>query len=109
GRDPLAIVAHDYWGRPHAVRWVAADPLTGLTLLRVAARAVRPIRAAADGPKLGSPVFVVGNPFGMGHSVHPGHVAGLDRVIELHRRQLGGLIQIQVALYPGDSGAAVGP
>ena len=43
----------------------------------------------------------------MGHSVSRGHVAGLDRALELGDRQLGGLIQIQAPLYPGDSGAAV--
>ena len=107
GRDPLPILARDYLGRPHVAKWMAADPLTGLTLLRVAPRAVRPIRPATDGPKLGSQVFVVGNAFGMGHSVNRGHVAGLERVLEQGRRQLGGLIQIQVPLYPGDSGAAV--
>ena len=100
-------MARDYLGRRHAARWVAADPHTGLTLLRVAPRSVRPIRAAADGPKLGSQVCVLGNPYGMGHSVNRGHIAGLDRVLELGTRQLGGLIQVQAPLYPGDSGAAV--
>ena len=106
-RAPAPIVAHDYLGRPHAARWLAADPHTGLTLLLVAPRILRPMRAAADGPKLGSQVFVVGNPFGMGHSVSPGHVAGLDRTLELGERQLGGLILVQAPLYPGDSGASV--
>ena len=101
------IVAHDFSGRRHSVHWVAADPETGLTLLRVAPRAVRPIRSASGSPNLGSQVFVVGNPFGMGHSVSRGHVAGLDRALELGTRQLGGLIQVQAPLYPGDSGAAV--
>lgn len=107
GRRPLPIVARDFLGRGHTARWVASDPLTGLTLLRVAPRAVRPVRPAAEGPKLVSQVFVVGNPFGLGHTVNRGHVAGLDRVLELGRQPLGGLIQVQVPLYPGDSGAAV--
>jgi serine protease Do len=107
GRKPATIVARDFSGRRHAVHWVAADPETGLTLLRLAPRAVRPIRMAADEPNLGSQVFVVGNPFGMGHSVSRGHVAGLDRTLELGARQLGGLLQVQAPLYPGDSGAAV--
>ncbi|HZW31069.1 MAG TPA: trypsin-like peptidase domain-containing protein, partial [Isosphaeraceae bacterium] len=106
-RDLAPIVARDASGRRHAARWVAADPLTGLTLLRVSARAVRPIRTAAYEPSLGSQVFVVGNPYGMGHSVSRGLVAGLDRAMELGSGQLGGLIQIQAPLYPGDSGAAV--
>jgi serine protease Do len=101
------IVARDFEGRCHSVIWVAADPETGLTLLRLSPRTVRPIRAATDGPNLGSQVFVVGNPFGMGHSVSRGHVAALERALELGSRQLGGLIQIQAPLYPGDSGGAV--
>ena len=101
------IVARDFEGRRHRAHWVAADPETGLTLLRLPSRTVRPIRAATDGPNLGSLVFVVGNPFGMGHSVSRGHVAALERALELGSRQLGGLIQIQAPLYPGDSGGAV--
>jgi S1-C subfamily serine protease len=107
GKNLAPIVARDFLGRRHVAQWVAADPDTGLTLLRVSPRAVRPIRSAADGPKLGSQVFVVGSPFGMGHSVSRGHVAGLDRALELGTGQLGGLIQVQAPLYPGDSGAAV--
>jgi serine protease Do len=106
GNSPR-IVALDCSGRRHAAHWVAADPETGLTLLRLPPRAVRPIRSASVAPNLGSQVFVVGNPFGMGHSVSRGHVAGLDRSQELGTRQLGGLIQVQAPLYPGDSGAAV--
>ncbi len=68
---------------------------------------MRPIQSAAHGPKLGCQVFVVGSPFGMGHSVSRGHVAGLDRALELGTGQLGGLIQVQAPLFPGDSGAAV--
>ncbi len=106
-KDLASIVARDFQGKRHRAQWVAADPETGLTLLRVSASAVRPIRSVVDGPKLGSQVFVVGSPFGMGHSVSRGHVAGLDRAVELNTRQLGGLIQVQAPLYPGDSGAAV--
>ena len=101
------ILARDFSGRCHSVHWVAADPETGLTLLRLPPRAVRPIRTASGSTNLGSQVFVVGNPFGMGHSVSRGHVAGLDRALELGSRELGGLIQLHAPLYPGDSGAAV--
>lgn len=107
GGVPAPIVARDHLGRAHVVQWLAADPYTGLTLLRISPRAVRPIHAAADRPKLGSQVFIVGSPFGMGHSASRGHVAGLDRALKLGERRLGGLIQIQAPLYPGDSGAAV--
>ncbi len=101
------ILARDYLGRRHVAQWIAGDPETGLTLLRVAPRVVRPIRVASDGPNLGGQIFVLGNPFGMGQSVSRGHIAGLDWAMELADRELGGMIQIQAPLYPGDSGAAV--
>ena len=107
GGDMVPIVACDFSGRRHVAHWVAADPETGLTLLRLSSRAVPPIRMAVEGPNLGGQVFVVGNPFGMGHSVNRGHVAGLDRALEVGTNQLRGLIQIQASLYPGDSGAVV--
>ncbi len=102
-----AIVAHDASGKRHRVQWVASDPETGLTLLQIAPRAVRPIQIATEEPGLGNQVFIVGNPFGLGHSVSRGHIAGLDRALKLGSRQLGGLIQVQAPLYPGDSGAVV--
>ena len=105
--NQVPIVARDLSGRRHVARWVAADSETGLTLLRISSRAVPPIRMAVEGPNLGAQVFVVGNPFGMGHSVNRGHVAGLDRALEVGTNQLRGLIQIQASLYPGDSGAVV--
>ncbi len=73
------IVAHDASGKRYLAHWVAADIETGLTLLQIAPRAVRPIQIAAEEPILGNQVFVVGNPFGLGHSVSRGHIAGLDR------------------------------
>ena len=101
------IVARDASGERHSALWIAADPETGLTLLRIAPRVVKPIQLATDSPSLGGQVFVVGNPLGLGHSVSRGHIAGLDRALKLGPRQLGGLIQIQAPLYPGDSGAVV--
>ena len=86
-------------------RWVAADAETGLTLLRIEPKVAEPVRPASRSPRLGSQVLVIGNPFGLGHSVSRGQVAGLDRRLELGPRPLGGLIQIDAALHPGDSGA----
>ena len=109
-RPPTAapIVARDASGRRLPVHWVAEDPETGLTLLRLlGSRATRPSRAAPRPPRLGSQVLVIGNPFGLGHSVSRGYVAGLDRRLELGARPLGGLIQVDASLHPGDSGALV--
>jgi S1-C subfamily serine protease len=103
----LPIIARDHRGHQYAAHWLAADSATGLTLLQLPPGVVRPICVAAESPNLGSQVFVVGNPFGMGHSVGWGHIASLDRAVELGDQSLGGLIQIEAAVYPGDSGAAV--
>ncbi|MBV8266960.1 MAG: trypsin-like peptidase domain-containing protein, partial [Planctomycetaceae bacterium] len=101
------IVARDASGRRHRARWVAADAETGLTLLRVDPKVAEPVRPASRSPRLGSQVLIVGNPYGLGHSVSRGQVAGLDRRLEIGPRPLGGLIQIDAALHPGDSGASV--
>ena len=63
--EPL-IVARDALGRRYVASWLAMDPETGLTLLRIAPQAVRPIQIADSQPRLGSQVFVVGNPLGLG-------------------------------------------
>jgi len=107
GGGPSPIVARDAFGRRHLARWIAADPDTGLTLLQIPAGVLRSIRVAEEGPALGSQVFVVGNPFGLGHSVSRGLISGLGRSLKLRDLRLDGLIQVQTPLFPGDSGAAV--
>ncbi len=108
GRARDSIVARDSAGHEHPARWVAADPETGLTLLRVEAddiRPIRPIRPTARAALLGAVVFLIGHPYDLGQSVSLGNVAGLNRRVKYGPRPLGGLIQVQVALHPGDSGA----
>jgi S1-C subfamily serine protease len=124
GRDVLSVrvapppsgapvVARDAEGRKLAARWVADDPDTGLTLLHVDDNPPRPrppvppLPLPAGPPPLGSLVLVIGNPFGLGQSVTRGSVSGLDRRLDLGARPLGGLIKIDAAFHPGDSGALV--
>ncbi len=101
------IVARIASGRLLHARWIAGDPETGLTLLKITPGSVRPATVSPRGAKLGMPVLVIGNPFGLAHSVARGFVAGLNRRLVLGPRQLGGLIQVDAALHPGDSGALV--
>ena len=105
GRDRESIVARDSAGHRHPARWMAADEETGLTLLRVEADDIRPIRPTARAAILGAAIFLIGNPYRLGPSVSRGNIAGLDRRMEYGPRPLGGLIQLQVALHKGDSGA----
>ncbi|WP_406698491.1 trypsin-like peptidase domain-containing protein [Singulisphaera sp. Ch08] len=101
------ILARDASGGRHPARWVAADAETGLTLLRIDPSVAKPVRPASRAPRLGSQVLIIGNPFGLGHSVIRGQVAGLDRRVDVGPRPLGGLIQLDASLHPGDSGALV--
>ena len=106
--DPARpVLARDASGHSHPTHWLAADPATGLTLLRVDAEAdhFRPIRAIARAAALGTTALVIGSPFGLDHSVKRGNVAGLNRRLDLGERSLGGLIQVEAMLHPGDSGA----
>jgi S1-C subfamily serine protease len=100
-----SILVVDAAGHRHPARWVASDAETGLTLLHADATDLRPIPPARGEPTLGSEVFVVGNPYGLEHSIGRGHVSGLGRHLRLDRHSLGGLIQVQAPLHPGDSGA----
>ena len=99
------IVARMASGRRLTAQWVAADDETGLTLLKIPPNHARPASPAPRGARVGTAVLVIGNPFGLAHSVGRGYVAGLNRRLELGPRQLGGLIQVDASLHPGDSGA----
>jgi serine protease Do len=101
------IVARVASGRRLPAQWLASDPETGLTLLKIEPGTARPAAPSSKGARLGVPVLVIGNPFGLAQSVSRGFIAGLGRRLELGPRQLGGLIQVDAALHPGDSGALV--
>ncbi len=54
----------------------------------------------------GTEAFVMGNPFGLSWSISGGVISGLDRTFRLEKtgRVLEGLIQIDAAVNPGNSG-----
>lgn len=104
---PAPIVARVASGRRLPASWVAADPETGLTVLKIPPGIARPAIPAARGALLGLSVMVIGNPYGLGHSVSRGFVSGLNRRLEIGPRQIGGLFQIDAAIHPGDNGALI--
>ncbi|WP_435017949.1 S1C family serine protease [Tundrisphaera sp. TA3] len=99
------IWAIDSAGHRHKARWLASDPETGLSLLDVDADDIIPIRPSSRGATLGEEVLLIGNPYGLGHSVGRGFVAGLGRRLDLEPSPLSGLIQVQAPIHPGDNGA----
>jgi S1-C subfamily serine protease len=59
----------------------------------------------AGPPPVGDAVYAVGNPLGLQHSLTAGVVSATDRSIETARgTTLGGLIQFDAAVNPGNSG-----
>ncbi len=91
-------------GKRYEARWVAADEQTGLALLKTAAAPDASPPATASRPRLGAAVIVVGNPFGLSHSVSVGNISGLDRSVTIGGTTTRGLIQFTAPVFPGDSG-----
>ena len=56
--------------------------------------------------RIGSDAYIVGNPYGLYGSLSSGVVSGLDRSFELpdSKRVITGLIQVDAAVNPGNSG-----
>jgi S1-C subfamily serine protease len=56
--------------------------------------------------RVGDEAFVVGNPFGLASSMSTGVISGLDRSFKVKepKRTLHGLIQVDAAVNPGNSG-----
>jgi serine protease Do len=94
----------DMAGKRHEARWIAADGETGITLLKTSADVVRAPSLVDDAPTIGAPVIVVGNPFGLHHSVSVGNISGVGRSVGAATGGARGLIQFTAPVYPGDSG-----
>ena len=86
---------------------IAAAAQSDIALLKVnAGRAVPTVTFGdSDGMRPGAPVFVIGNPFGLGSTVTAGIVSALDRNVA--ESESGSFFQIDAALNPGNSGGPV--
>ncbi len=94
----------DMAGRRHEARWIASDAESGIALLKTNAATVRAPSVVDDPPAIGAPVIVVGNPFGLHHSVSVGNISGVGRSVGAATVGARGLIQFTAPVYPGDSG-----
>lgn len=101
----IFVVLHDTTRLKASVIATAAQ--SDIALLKVnVGRAVPTVTFGdSDGMRPGAPVFVIGNPFGLGSTVTAGIVSALDRnVVE---SESGSFFQIDAALNPGNSGGPV--
>jgi serine protease Do len=98
------LCVRNHSGKKFEARWIASDHVSGLTLLKVEPGVVRVPKMSQKVPEVGATVMVVGNPFGLSHSVSIGNVSGLDRSVNLSGGVGRGLIQFTAPVFPGDSG-----
>jgi serine protease Do len=91
----------------HEAQWIAGDELTGLAVLKMKAGVAAPPPLATSLPPVGSWVMLIGNPFGLSHSVSLGVVSGLDRSVNNAGGISRGLIQFAAPVFPGDGGGLV--
>jgi S1-C subfamily serine protease len=85
------------------------DPATDIAVLTPDTPPAAPAPATLGNPKsmqIGSDAYIVGNPFGLYGSLSSGVVSGLDRSFKdpTSDRVFDGLIQVDAAVNPGNSG-----
>lgn len=88
---------------------VTQQPQNDIAVLRATQPPAKLVPAVLGNPRsvqVGSEAFVVGNPFGLYDSMSSGIVSGLNRSFQLPNNGalLQGLIQVDAAVNPGNSG-----
>ena len=93
-------------GTESAARMTASDPDHDIAVLTPARLPEVVVPAVlGGGAQVGDEAYVVGNPLGLTASLSTGVISGLDRSFPLgNGRTLGGMIQFDAAVNPGNSG-----
>lgn len=96
-------------GSQSAAVMVGEQPENDIAILQAEQPPAQLIPAVLGNPfgmRVGDEAFVVGNPFGLYSSMSAGVVSGFDRSFQIpdHEIELQGLIQIDAAVNPGNSG-----
>ena len=100
--DRISVALSD--GRRMPAKIVGTDELTDLALLKIDADRLIPITwADSDLCEVGSPVWAVGSPFGLDHTVTFGILSGKNRVVKASSRYQD-FMQSDAAINPGNSG-----
>ena len=88
---------------------VSSDPDNDIAVVRASRPPAAPVPAILGNPAAaqpGSEAYAVGSPFGLGGSISAGVISAVDRTFKPRNgdRVLTGLIQIDAAVNPGNSG-----
>ena len=106
--DATAIQVTFADGTSSSAQIVNAQPTNDIAVLQADKPPATLVPAVLGNPRsvaVGSEAFVLGNPFGLTGSFSAGVVSGLDRSFLLSNgTQLQGLIQVDAAVNPGNSG-----
>jgi serine protease Do len=90
-------------GKTYEAKVIGTDPQTDLALIKVSASTDFPyVRLAAEAPRTGDWVLVVGNPFGLGGTVTAGIVSARGR--DIGEGPYDDFIQIDAPVNLGNSG-----
>lgn len=108
GRRPESILVRFKDKRPYEAEFVRGYEYLDLAVIKIIdpPRNLRPmvIGRSAD-LKVGQSVFAIGNPFGLDTSLSTGVISALNRSASTDLGiQLNGLIQVDAAVNPGNSG-----
>ena len=107
GADEVTVTLWD--GTVVSARVVGVDPGNDLAVIRASRQPQRLFAARfgdSDAVRVGEPVFAIGNPFSFDFSVTQGIVSGVGRESSQNSsgRAIRGVIQIDAAVNPGNSG-----
>jgi serine protease Do len=105
------VLIRDLDGRTLPAAVVGVDARTDLALLSVPGAHFQPnALGATDGLRIGDPVFAIGNPYGLGHSLSVGVVGGRGRRLQVAQGDdvpRVDFLQMSIPLNPGNSGGPV--
>lgn len=94
-------------GSSFFARIIGRDPHTDLAVIRAEfPPGALPVARFGDSGDVqpGDPVFAIGAPYGLGHSITSGIVSGVERTYRNRGNQVAGAIQSDAAINPGNSG-----
>lgn len=95
-------------GSEEAANLVGYDPVYGLGVIKVDGKKLKAIRVAdKSAVQPGSWAIMVGNAYGLSHSISWGIVSGVRRGVQVQGRPPVDMIQMTTPVNPGDSGCAV--
>lgn len=109
GADQITVQVGGSQGQERRARLVGASPSQDLALIRIAdvsGLSLQPLPlASGESLHVGDAAYAIGNPYGLDETLTTGVVSALGRTINApNGASIGGVIQTDAALNPGNSG-----